>query len=197
MDISGQYRIVMPREAVWQALMDPRVLSRCVPGCEALEQIASNQYRARIALIIGPVRAKFDAELELLDLEPHKSYRLSGSGRGGPVGFGEGRADVLLEETEAGVTILSYTAGFQVGGRLAQLGSRLVLGTTRKLVDDFFAKLVDDMNADSEKTATQAPAAEKPAVGRRALVLASIVLALLALLIWWLLGPGTAAAQMP
>jgi len=196
MDISGQYRIAMPREAVWQALMDPQVLSRCVPGCESLEQTAPDAYRARVALVIGPVRAKFDTDLKLLDLNPHESYRLSGTGRGGPVGFGEGRADVLLEEAEAGVTTLSYSAGFQVGGRLAQLGSRLVLGTTRKLVDEFFAKLVAEMDAESERIATRTLATLRPTFRHRALVLSTVGLVLLALLVWWLLGPGT-AARMP
>ncbi len=196
MDISGQYRIAMPREAVWQALMDPRVLSRCVPGCESLEQTAPNAYRARVALVIGPVRAKFDTDLKLLDLNPHESYSLSGAGRGGPVGFGEGRADVLLEAVDADVTTLSYSAGFQVGGRLAQLGSRLVLGTTRKLVDEFFANLVAEMNVESEKLATPTLATVKPALRHRARVASGIALVLLALLIWWLLGPGT-AAQVP
>lgn len=193
MDISGQYRIAMCREAVWRALMDPEVLSRCVPGCEALEQTAPNEYRAQLAFVIGPVRAKFDTELKLLDLKPYASYRLSGSGRGGPVGFGEGQADVLLEETEAGVTTLSYSAGFQVGGRLAQLGSRLVLGTTRKLADDFFASLVADMAAGSEKVTPQAMPAQTPAFANRRLLLAGVGLILLALLVWWLSGVGTAA----
>lgn len=193
MDIEGQYRVAMPREAVWAALMDPEMLRRCVPGCESLECSAPNEYHARVALVIGPVRAKFDTELRLEDLRPVESYRLSGSGRGGAVGFGEGRADVSLAEPEAGVTLLSYCADFKVGGRLAQLGSRLVLGATRKLADDFFAKLVAELSAPAEKLAPTEPARPRRTLGHRLLILIPVGILLLALLVWWLLGPGTAA----
>jgi carbon monoxide dehydrogenase subunit G len=175
----------MPREAVWQALMDPEMLRRCVPGCESLEQTAPNEFRARVALAIGPVRARFDAELSLLDLNPHESYRLRGAGKAGAVGFGQGTAAVVLDAPEPAVTLLNYTAGFQVGGRLAQLGSRLVLGTTRKLADEFFGKLALEM--DTGAVATPLPAAApKPGQPHRAAVVAAILAVLLALGAWWL-----------
>ena len=193
MDISGQYRIAMPRQAVWDALLDPGVLRRCVPGCESLEQSAPHEYRARIALVVGPVRAKFDTDLKLLDLKPIESYRLVGSGRGGPVGFGQGQAAVELEEPEPGVTTLTYSAGFQVGGRLAQLGSRLVLGTTRKLADEFFESFVAELSGASERIAPAEGSKGRRRLGHRFIVFAVVVVALVALLIAWLLGPGTAA----
>ena len=145
MDATGEHRLAMPRETVWDALMDPAVLQRCIPGCQSLEQESPDAYRARVALVIGPVRAAFDTNLSLSNLDPPMSYRLTGAGRGGAVGFGQGHADVTLEEPEPGVTLLRYTAAFQVGGRLAQIGSRLVQGTTKKLADDFFTAFVEEI----------------------------------------------------
>lgn len=191
MDVSGEYRIAMPREAVWRALMDPDVLRRCVPGCDTLERTAPDAYRARVALVIGPVRAKFDTDLKLSELKPYDSYRLSGMGRGGAIGFGQGQAEVALDAPEEGVTTLRYTAGFQVGGRLAQLGSRLVLGTTRKLADDFFAALVGEMAADAERV--DARGAIEQRLPRYALALLAAAAVLIGLLAWWLLGSATAA----
>lgn len=192
MDITGQYRIAMPREAVWQALMDPAILGRCIPGCENLEQTAPGEYRARVALAIGPVRASFDTELSLMDLHEPESYRLAGAGRGGAVGFGRGEARVELSITENAATLLSYSAGFQVGGRLAQLGSRLVLGTTRKLVDEFFANLVSEMDAGAQRLDAVPVAASARAGRRRVLIAVSVGLIVLGLVLWRLLFSGTA-----
>lgn len=192
MDISGQYRIAMPREAVWAALMDADVLRRCVPGCQSLEETAPNEYAGKVALVIGPVKASFDTVLKLTDLDAPASYKLTGSGQGGAVGFGEGFAAVELADEQADETVLSYTAGFQVGGRLAQLGSRLVLGTTRKLVDEFFQNFINDLDGRAERIAPSAAAQAKPTVAHRTLVWISVGVILLAWLAWWLLGPGTA-----
>lgn len=191
MDVTGQYRIAMPREAVWNALMDADTLSRSIPGCQKLEQTASNKFHARIALAIGPVRATFDTDLELENLDPPESYRLIGSGRAGAVGFGQGEASVELGEDGDTGTVLSYSAGFQVGGRLAQVGSRLVLGATRKLVDAFFANLVREMDAEAERADAAATA---PAPRRARLVTMLIAALVIVLLLWWLLGPAAARA---
>ncbi len=182
----------MTRETVWQALMDAEVLRRCVPGCQSLEETAPNEYAGKVALVIGPVKASFDTSLKLTDLDPPTAYKLKGAGQGGAVGFGEGYAAVNLSEEADGETLLSYTAGFQVGGRLAQLGSRLVLGTTRKLVDEFFENFVSELDGRAERVAEPVAVQAKPSFGHHALVLASIVLILLAWLAWWLFGPGTA-----
>lgn len=172
--------------------MDTDVLRRCVPGCQSLEETAPNVYAGKVALVIGPVKANFDTALELTDLHPPASYKLKGSGQGGAVGFGEGYADVVLSEADDNETVLSYTAGFQVGGRLAQLGSRLVLGTTRKLVDEFFENFASNFDGDAERVAPPTAEQAQPTLGHRALVLISIGVVLLAWLAWWLFGPGTA-----
>ncbi len=165
MDATGEHRLAMAREAVWAALMDPAVLKGCIPGCQTLERTAPDAYRARIAVVIGPVRAAFDTDLTLSDLNPPESYRLTGSGRGGAVGFGQGHADVRLEAPEPGVTLLHYAAAFQVGGRLAQLGSRLVQAATKKLADDFFAAFVAEVerNVAVVESAPDSAAAEPEA----------------------------------
>lgn len=182
----------MPREAVWAALLNADVLRRCVPGCQSLEQTAPNEYAAKVALVIGPVKASFDTALKLTDLDAPTSYSLTGSGQGGPVGFGEGRANVVLTDEDGDGTVLSYTAGFQVGGRLAQLGSRLVLGTTRKLVDEFFDNLVTDLDGRAERVVAPVAAQAKPTLAHRTLVWISIAVILLGWLAWWLYGPGAA-----
>ena len=189
MDVTGQYRIAMPRESVWRALMDVDMLSRCIPGCERLEQTAPNAFRARVALAVGPVRAAFDTELSLTDIKVPESYRLAGSGRAGAVGFGRGEARVALAQDADAATLLSYSAAFQVGGRLAQVGSRLVLGATRKLVDEFFANLVREMSAPAERIDVAAP---RTAQRYRGLAWISVGVLMLALLLWWHFGPGAA-----
>jgi carbon monoxide dehydrogenase subunit G len=186
MDISGDYEIALPRETVWRSLMDPEVLRRCVPGCESLEQLAPNSYKARIALTIGPVRASFDTALDLENLVPPESYRIRGGGRGGAVGFGQGQADVTLAATGDGATVLHYDAAFSVGGRLAQLGSRLVLGATRKLADEFFAKLAAEVEADAGSAHGSPVGESRRRSGRPWLRQVLIALALLAgALLWW------------
>ena len=178
----------MARETVWDALMNPDVLARCIPGCQSLEQTASDAFRAKIALVIGPVRASFDTDLTLSDVNPPTSYRLTGSGRGGAVGFGQGRADVELEEPEPGVTLLRYAAAFQVGGRLAQLGSRLVQATTKKLADEFFAALVREIDQSDGSAATAPEPAPSRTHSTIKWLLAAVVA--LALLGWWLVAGG-------
>ena len=171
--------------------MDTDVLRRCVPGCESLEETAPHEYAGKIALVIGPVKASFDTVLKLTDLDAPSSYKLIGSGKGGAVGFGEGYAAVKLSEEEE-ATVLSYTAGLQVGGRLAQLSSRLVLGTTRKLVDEFFESFVNELDGRSERVAPPIATQAKPTRRHRTLVLISVGVVLLTWLAWWLFGPGTA-----
>lgn len=137
MEMTGEYRIPAPREAVWSALNDPVVLQSCIPGCESLERGAENEFKATVRTKIGPVSARFSGKVTLSDFDPPKSYRISGEGQGGAAGFAKGGAVVNLEEDGAG-TILRYTADAQVGGKLAQIGSRLIDGTAKKLADEFF-----------------------------------------------------------
>jgi len=146
MDINGEFTIPAPRERVFEALNDPDVLARCIPGCEALERVSESIFQARMRAKIGPVKASFDTEIELCDVNPPESYTISGQGKGGPAGFGKGSAHVTLED-QGERTVLRYDAALQVGGKLAQIGSRLVGGTARKIANDFFSRFAAEMDA--------------------------------------------------
>ncbi len=137
MDISGEYRIPARREEVWAALNDPDTLAACIPGCESLEKISNDQMTARVKAKIGPVSATFAGMVTFSNVRPPEGYTISGEGKGGAAGFAKGGADVSLEE-DGGETVLRYTAKAQVGGKLAQVGSRLVESTTKRLADEFF-----------------------------------------------------------
>jgi carbon monoxide dehydrogenase subunit G len=130
------------RQRVWEALNDLDVLAQCIPGCESIERESDTEMLATMKVKIGPVKARFESRIRLSKLNPPQSYTISGEGKGGPAGFGKGGADVTLAET-GGNTILRYTATVQVGGKLAQIGSRLVGGAARKIADDFFSKFVE------------------------------------------------------
>ena len=140
MDIQGEYHIAAPPAEVWQRLIDPDVLSACIPGCESVTRASEDAYDCVVVLKYGPVKAKFMTTLTLSNINAPVSYTLSGRGQGGAAGFGEGVADVMLEETDDG-TVLRYTAKFNAGGRIAQVGSRLIVATTRKLAAKFFRGL--------------------------------------------------------
>jgi carbon monoxide dehydrogenase subunit G len=144
MDISGEFTIPAPRERVWVALNDPQVLKRCIPGCDELEQTAEGRFEAKMSTKIGPVKARFNTDIELSNVNPPESYTISGQGKGGPAGFGKGSADVTLE-AQGEQTILRYTAALQVGGKLAQIGSRLVGGSARKIANDFFSRFTAEL----------------------------------------------------
>lgn len=136
MEIKGEYRIDASRDAVWAALNDPEMLQKCIPGCESLEKISDTEFAAKVMAAIGPVRARFNTALKLEDLNPPEHYRLVGESKAA-AGFGSGSATVNLAEDNGG-TLLKYDADFKVGGKLAQVGSRLVLGATKKTADEFF-----------------------------------------------------------
>lgn len=142
MDISGDFEIPASRQQVWEALNDPDVLAQCIPGCESIERQSDTELQAKMKAKFGPVKARFESRIQLSNLNPPQSYTISGEGKGGPAGFGKGSADVTLTES-GGNTTLHYTATLQVGGKLAQVGSRLVGGVARKIADDFFNKFVE------------------------------------------------------
>ena len=153
MEITGEFRIQAPRDQVWQALNDPQVLKQTIPGCEALEQVGENEFTAQVKSKIGPVRAKFNSKISLINLQPPESYSLVGEGQGGVAGFASGQADVSLAE-DGDETVLSYKAEFKIGGKIAQVGSRLVAGATRKTADQFFNNFAEFINnSDGEGTA--------------------------------------------
>jgi uncharacterized protein len=137
MDITGTQAIPAPRDAVWAALNDPAVLKRCLPGCESVEREDDNTFKVIVAAAIGPLRARFNGILRMTESQPPTSCVMVFEGQGGAVGFGKGSSTVTLRETAAG-TELDYAAQAQVGGKLAQVGSRLVEGVARKMSDDFF-----------------------------------------------------------
>lgn len=140
MDMNGSERIEASIEAVWRALNDPEVLKQAIPGCESLEMTSDTQMSAKVVLKIGPIKAKFEGAVELQNLNPPRSYTISGEGKGGIAGFAKGGADVSLEEDGPGATILNYTVKAEVGGKIAQLGSRLIDSTAKKLAAEFFSK---------------------------------------------------------
>jgi uncharacterized protein len=137
MDMTGEYRIPAPREKVWAALNDPLMLKAALPGCESLEKVSDTEFAAVVVAKVGPVKARFNGNVALSNLNPPESYTIAGEGKGGAAGFAKGGAEVHLTE-DGEVTILRYTAKADVGGKLAQLGSRLIDGTAKKLADEFF-----------------------------------------------------------
>jgi uncharacterized protein len=139
MDMSGERRIAASRTAVWAALNDPDILRQCIPGCETLEKQSPTDMTARVKLQIGPVRATFNGKVKLSDLDPPNGYRISGEGNGGVAGYAKGGASVVLSDDGAD-TRMRYDVKADVGGKLAQLGGRLIDSTAKKLADEFFEK---------------------------------------------------------
>ncbi|MEJ8476243.1 SRPBCC family protein [Roseibium algae] len=139
MDMSGEHRIAASRKVVWKALNDPLILKECIPGCDELEMTSETEMTAAVTSKIGPVKAKFKGSVTLENIKSPESYTIVGEGKGGVAGFAKGGADVHLAE-DGTETILTFTAKAQVGGKIAQLGSRLIDSTARKMADDFFGK---------------------------------------------------------
>ncbi len=138
LDMNGEYVLPVSRAAVWSALNDPKLLQQCIPGCESLEQISETEFAVVARLAVGPVKARFKGKVRLQNLDPPQSYTIVGEGEGGIAGFAKGNAAVVLAEADCG-TKLNYRAQAQIGGKLAQLGQRLVAGTAKKIADLFFA----------------------------------------------------------
>jgi hypothetical protein len=138
MTMNGEVVLPASREAVWAALNDPEVLKSCIPGCESLERTADNEFTAAAKVAVGPVKARFSGKVTLTDLDPPNGYRISGEGQGGVAGFAKGGARVRLDEAEGG-TRLAYDVEAAVGGKIAQLGGRLINGVAKKYADEFFA----------------------------------------------------------
>lgn len=149
MDVDGEERIAAPREVVWSALNDPEILRQCIPGCQSLEKTSPTELVTTVRIKIGPVGATFSGEITLSNINAPESYTISGEGKGGIAGFGKGAADVVLIE-DGNETILRYVAKAQVGGKLAQLGSRLIDSASRKLAQQFFADFNAAVAADGQ-----------------------------------------------
>jgi uncharacterized protein len=138
LEMSGEYVLPLSREQVYAALNDPEILKKCIPGCEELEKTSDNEFAAVVKLSVGPVSARFKGKVRLEDLDPPNGYRIAGEGEGGVAGFAKGGASVQLTEVPEG-TNLSYKAEANVGGKIAQLGQRLLAGTAKKIADKFFS----------------------------------------------------------
>lgn len=168
MKMSGTRLLPAPQTEVWEKLNDVETLKRCIPGCQTLEQTAPNQLKATVGLKIGPVNAKFNGEVELTDMNPPTSYRISGSGKGGPAGSATGGADVRLEPADGG-TLLTYDVDAKVSGKIAQLGARLIDATAASLAEKFFDNFTAELTPPDQGTATTtdspAPAAAETTGG--------------------------------
>ena len=151
MELSNTRTVPLPRDVVWKALNDPAVLKDCVPGCESMEADGEHAWRVVMAARVGPVSARFNGRMSMTDIHEPESYTLKFDGQGGAAGFARGDARVTLTPLDERQTQLSYVANAQIGGKLAQIGSRLVDGAAAKLADDFFARFVT-------RAATAAPA---------------------------------------
>ena len=138
MIIEGEEKIEAPVQKVWEALNDPEILRECIPGCESLDKKSDTEMAAVVSLKIGPIKARFNGEVQLVNLNPPHSYTIQGEGKGGIAGFAKGGADVSLKE-DGDATILTYAAKADVGGKMAQLGSRLITSTSKKLAGEFFS----------------------------------------------------------
>lgn len=139
MTMAGAVPLPADRERVWAALNDPEMLKRSIPGCQDLERTGDTGFTATAKVSIGPVKATFKGNVALSDIDPPSGYTISGEGQGGVAGFAKGGAKVRLEDAEGGGTLLSYDVEAQVGGKIAQLGGRLINGVAKKYADEFFA----------------------------------------------------------
>ncbi len=146
MTMTGEVQLPAARETVWAKLNDPEILKICIPGCEQLDKLSDIEFAAVATNKIGPVKARFKGKITLSDLDPPNGYKISGQGDGGVAGFAKGGATVTLAPKDGG-TLLSYTVEAQIGGKLAQIGQRLINGAAKKLADDFFAKFAAAVNA--------------------------------------------------
>ena len=173
MKLTGTRLLSAPPTEVWQKLNDVDVLRRCIPGCERLEKTGDNQMKAVAALKVGPMAVRFTGDVKLSDLDPPNGYRISGSGSAGPAGMASGGATVKLESNEGG-TLLSYDVDANVGGKIAQLGSRLIDATAAQMAEKFFTSFATEVEGPV--------AAEGAAVPPSAAIAAGILAA-----IWWVL----------
>jgi carbon monoxide dehydrogenase subunit G len=177
MEIRGETVINAARGSVWNALNDPDLLARCIEGVERLDRVGENRFEGVLNAKVGPVKAKFTGGVELTELDPPNRYVLVGEGKGGVAGFAKGSADVTLTDAPGGGTLLSYTARSQVGGKLAQLGTRLVEGAAKGYAESFFAAFKAEVEAPPAAAADAAPESAPSAADVRAAAVSAAVAA--------------------
>jgi carbon monoxide dehydrogenase subunit G len=141
MEMTGEFRIPASRQRVWEGLNDPEILKSSIPGCQTIEKLSDTEFTAKVVAQVGPVKANFGGKVTLSDLDPPQSYTIAGEGNGGVAGFAKGSAKVNLAE-DGGATVLNYTVQAHVGGKLAQIGSRLIDSVSRKMAENFFTRFV-------------------------------------------------------
>ncbi|WP_395021216.1 carbon monoxide dehydrogenase subunit G [Dongia sp.] len=198
MDMTGEHWINAPRQAVWAGLNDPEVLKQSIAGCEELNKTSDTEFQAQVTAKVGPVKAKFGGKVTLSDLDPPNGYTITGEGSGGAAGFAKGGAKVRLEDAEKGGTLLKYEVRAQIGGKLAQIGSRLVDGAARKMADEFFATFAATVEAQAGTAATaegpppepaMAPGAVPPVEGKSKglppVVWIGGLIVIAAAIVWW------------
>ncbi|MGZ5998123.1 MAG: CoxG family protein [Rhizomicrobium sp.] len=192
MDFTGRYVIAAAPQKVWEGLNDPTILKTCIPGCEQLDKTSPTDFIATARLKIGPLSATFKGKVSLSELDPPHRCRLSGEGQGGVAGFAKGDAEVVLTPEGSG-TVLSYTAKASVGGKLAQIGQRLIDGAAKQIADDFFKRFaatlelptlspdpeVEAVPAKAPQTVVEPRAGLSPAIWVGALIVAIVILLLL------------------
>ena len=161
MKMQGERLIRAAREDVWAALNDPEVLKQCIPGCEEIQKTTDTDFVARVKAKVGPVSLTMSGNVHLSDLEPPARYRISGQGKGGAAGFAKGGADIRLDEQDGG-TLIAYDVDAQVGGKLAQIGNRLINSTARKMADDFFTRFVSIVESETAAPAEDPATALEP-----------------------------------
>jgi carbon monoxide dehydrogenase subunit G len=164
MQMNGQQRIAASRQQVWQALNDPDVLKRCIPGCQSLEKEADDRLKATVEIKIGPIGARFNGAVTLSDLDPPNGYTIIGEGQGGTVGFAKGGAKVRLTDADGGGTLLTYDVDAQVGGRLAQLGGPIIDATAKQLAGKFFEQFGELVAGPAKPAEAPRPAAAAASV---------------------------------
>ena len=153
MKLSGSYQINLSKEKVWEALNDPEILKQAIPGCEEFTKNSDTEFTATATNKIGPFNASFTGDIELTDLDPPNSYKITGSGNS-PVGFASGEATVKLEDNEKGTNLI-YEVEANVGGKIAQVGSRLIDMTAKKMADVFFGKFSDLISTENNESVEQ------------------------------------------
>jgi carbon monoxide dehydrogenase subunit G len=197
MEMTGEQLIPAAQDKVWRGLNDPAILKACITGCESIEKVVENEYKVALVAAVGPVKAKFTGKLLITDLNPPNSYSIAFEGSGGAAGFGKGGSQVKLAP-EGNSTRLSYAAKASVGGKLAQIGSRLVDSVARKMADDFFAMfnamMAEPAPAAGEPAAVRTPAAPavetaEPATAFNPLWIVAVTVIVM-LIISWAIGQG-------
>ncbi len=160
MEMTGEFRIPVPRQRVWEGLNDPAILKQAIPGCETIEKLSDTEFSAKVVAKVGPVKATFNGKVNLSDLDPPQGYTISGEGSGGVAGFAKGSAKVGLDE-DGEATVLRYEVQAHVGGKLAQIGSRLIDGTSRKMAQEFFERFAAVMTPEEAASPPPASAADQ------------------------------------